>query len=84
MYDYETEKKNIFTDEGQRMFLKIRDTVHRLLEVSGAFQMEKAWKNVTGSSWEMMACVDRLAELGEIQEVGTAKSMAQYRVFIKG
>lgn len=54
MYNYETEKTNIFTDEGQREFIKVRDEAKRLLKEAGAFSMLKPLKGVTGSSWTMI------------------------------
>ena len=68
-YDYQTEKVNLFTDEGQRMFLKVRDNAHRLLKEAGAFRQMEVTRGVTGSGWTMIACVDRLVELGEIVEL---------------
>ena len=83
MYNYQTERASIFTEEGQVMFLKIRDTVQRHLEEAGAVSMEAAIRDCTGSSWEMMACVDRLVELGEIREVTEpGKFVSQSRVFV--
>lgn len=32
MYDYKIERKKIFTEEGQKTFLKIRDNVKELLK----------------------------------------------------
>lgn len=60
MYKYEDEKYKVFTEEGQRGFLKIRDRTHRLLKEAGAFKMSAAITGSTGDVWEMLACVDRL------------------------
>lgn len=84
MYDYKEEKQYVFTDKGQRHFLFIRDLVHRFLKESGAFQMSNAMKlGPTGAAtnWEMMACVDRLVEIGEIKEI--KQDDLPYRIFIK-
>jgi len=84
MYKYEEIKKEIFTEEGQEMFLKIRDNVNDLLNKSGAVMMSHAISPAAGDSWKMLACVDRLVELGEIAEIGINKSIAgQRRVFIR-
>ena len=84
MYDYETEKPKLFTDDGQRKFLKIRDNVNRFLSEAGAFSMGKAMVGIGGDSWLMMACVDRLVELCEIREVGRgANCPGQHRIFVK-
>jgi hypothetical protein len=66
-YSYETEKAALFTDDGQRMFLRVRDRVGTLLKQSGAFTLGHAIDACTGNSWTMLACVDRLEELGEIR-----------------
>lgn len=83
MYVYEQQKAFVLTDEGQRTFLKIRDHVHKLLEEAGAVRMQEAMKG-TGDSWDLMACVDRLVELGELREVTTGKVAGQHRIFVKG
>jgi hypothetical protein len=66
MYNYQTEKSKIFTEDGQETFLKIRDKVQQLLKQSGAVMMQNAISGVTGDVWLHMACVDRLVELKEI------------------
>jgi len=83
MYNYEELKHEIFTDEGQKVFLKVRDFIHNLLETAGAFTMGKALKATTGDSWLLMACVDRLVELNEIKEITDDNVLGQNRVFVK-
>lgn len=81
-YDYQTERPWIFTDEGQRQFLKIRDRVKELIETAGAVRMqEAALSGFTGSSWQLIACVDRMVELGEIKEISRPGCVGQDRVF---
>jgi len=82
-YDYSVSKKDIFTDEGQKEFLRVRDHVKKMIELSGAFMMIKAWHPISGSTDTMMAYVDRLVELEEIIEI-KYHCMGQHRVFIKG
>ena len=85
MYDYKKEREKIFTDDGQKLFLEIRDRVHRLLNLSGAVRMNEAIHGSCGDSWETLACVDRLVELEEIREIGQqAEVVAQHRIFISG
>lgn len=84
MYCYETEKPEIFTEGGQRMFLGIRDNVKRLLKQAGSVRMQEAIAQQKGSSWLMLACVDRLVELGEIKEITSPNVAGQHRVFISG
>ncbi len=82
-YDYATQKKEVLTDAGQKLFLQIRDRVQDLLEEGGAFRLHEATRECTGNSWDMLACIDRLVELGEIEEVGQGRDvMTQYRVFV--
>lgn len=84
MYYYETEKPEIFTEDGQKMFLGIRNNVNRLLKQAGAVRLHEAISGQTGSSWSMVACVDRLVELGEIKEITSPNVWGQHRVFISG
>lgn len=83
MYKYHEVKPRLFTESGQVMFLRIRDTAHKLLHEAGAFQMDRVMVG-TGSTWDMIACVDRMVELGEIRELTTPGSVAgQHRVFVR-
>jgi hypothetical protein len=84
MYNYQTEKSKIFTEEGQTTFLKIRDKVQHLLKQSGAVMMQNAISGITGDSWIMLACVDRLVELKEIREITQDNVIGQHRVFVAG
>jgi hypothetical protein len=79
-YDYQKERPSIFTESGQVMFLKIRDRAKYLLREAGAFRMNEVIAGCSGSSWEMIACVDRLVELGEIEEL-KREAWGQYRCF---
>jgi len=83
MYKYEDLKPSLFTEDGQVMFLEIRDKSKELLKISGAFKMVNVISGVLGDSWKMLACVDRLVELNEIKEVTTKFVSGQDRVFIK-
>jgi len=76
MYSYEEQKKELFTDEGQKLFLKIRDRAHNLLKISGSFRMTEVLREVCGDSWEMLACIDRMVELKEIVECNNPTSKA--------
>lgn len=84
-YNYNTLRPSLFTEDGQVMFLKIRDHVKKLLSQAGAVRMGEAISCSTGDTWEMLACVDRLVELGELREVTVGQDVAgQYRVFVEG
>jgi hypothetical protein len=80
-YSYEIQKKELFTDQGQRIFLKCRDSIQKLLKLAGAVRFDHI-EFGAGDSWTMLACVDRLLELGEISEVSPLNCMGQHRVFI--
>jgi len=82
-YIYEEQKAWVFTDEGQRQFLRIRDKVCRLLSEAGAVRMQEALRGEPGSSWDMLACVDRLVELEELKELTVPFTPGQCRVFVK-
>ena len=80
-YDYQHERPKLFTEEGQVMFLKIRDRTRSLLKTSGAARADKMTAGVTGLSWTMQACLDRMVELEEIREVSPPGTWGQYRIF---
>ena len=83
-YNYQTEKPGIFTEDGQVMFLEIRDRVKRLIGQSGAVRMQEAMSGSVGDSWKMLACVDRLVEIGELLELRypSGEPAGQHRVFV--
>lgn len=83
MYNYAESKRNIFTDEGQRLFLAIRDKTEKLLKDAGAARCQEMVAGNTGSSWDMLACVDRMVELGEICEITASGVRGQDRVFVR-
>ncbi len=87
MYNYEELKPTLFTEENQKLFLGIRDQVQGMIKQSGAVDMGHAMELPTGAgaanSWTMMACVDRLVELGELREIPT-NGAGQDRVFVSG
>lgn len=87
MYKYEDLKPLLFTEDNQLLFIKIRENVHRMLNSSGAFTMGHVASLPTGigaaDTWTMLACVDRLLELGEIKEIPTHGAV-QNRLFIEG
>jgi hypothetical protein len=84
-YSYEAERYKVFTDEGQRTFLKVRDKAAKLLEEAGAVRSGKLLM-ISGANdtWELMACMDRLIELGEIKEITGPEVWGQDRIFVKG
>lgn len=82
-YEYKTERAALFTEEGQRDFLKVRDRVKELLKQSGAVRSQEATQGIGGSSWFQLACLDRLVELDELREaVNPVTNWAQHRIFV--
>lgn len=75
-YEYATERPNLFTEEGQTRFIKVRDKVNLLIKAAGVFRLQEAGIG----SWEEMACVDRMVEMGELVEFDRP-CWGQYRVF---
>lgn len=85
-YSYETERPFVFTDEGQRMLLRVRDFSRRILREAGAVRADKLLGACdSGDSWSMMACVDRLCELGYLKLIpGSSDGAWQYGIYING
>lgn len=82
MYNYQKERPYVFTEEGQITFLEIRDRAKELISSSGASTMACLMAGA-GDSWERIACVDRLVELGELREIDYGACAGQDRIFIK-
>jgi hypothetical protein len=85
-YSYASHRAFVFTEAGQVTFLRIRDHAKYLLKTAGACRMQELLSVAgSGSSWDHMACVDRLVELGELQRltpVGTVSG--QHEIFVQG
>ena len=79
-YNYKIERPKLFTEEGQVLFLKIRDRAHELLKIAGAFRQGEVLKGISGDNWTMMACLDRMIELGELEELDR-DCWAQFTVY---
>ena len=46
--------------------------------------MEEAIKTLSGTSWTMLACLDRMVELGEIREIREREVLGPYNDVIEG
>jgi hypothetical protein len=80
-YDYARERKRVLVGEGQLVFARLRDWAQRAIRRTGAFRMQEAISAVEPLDvWLVIACVERLVELGEIVEV-RRECFPQYRVF---
>ena len=82
-YSYQEERAFVFTEAGQEMLMRVNDRADRLIAQSGVVTLEKLIQGETGSSWSMMACVDRLVEMGRLKEVSYNAPAAQFRIFRK-
>ncbi len=78
-YNYEEMKPWLFSEEGQRKLLKIFKACQYLLKTAGAFRFDSVPME-TGTSFEQIACIDRLVELGEIEEC-KRPAWTQYKVY---
>ena len=84
-YSYTTQKSAVFLEENQRAFLHIRDRAFMLIARSGAARLGSIIDgSIASDSWVSLACVDRLAELGELIEIPQQKVGQQHRIFISG
>ena len=79
-YNYQTQKQNLFTEQGQVFFLKVRDAAHALIKQAGAFRFDHVRVEGVHYSWDMLAAIDRLVELGELVEL-PRQCWGQFRVF---
>lgn len=82
-YNYAEQRTELFSDEGQRMFLKLRDNANRLLASAGEARMDRLMTGLTGEVWTMLACADRMVELGEMVEVSQPGCAGQHRIFTR-
>jgi len=82
MYVYSELRHRVFTEDGQVMFLNVRDRAQELLSKHGQATLEQLMDVPgSGSNWDRMACVDRLVELGELRLIarGAAAQFNTYR-----
>jgi hypothetical protein len=88
-YVYLNERPRLFTEEGQRLLLAVRDAAFGLIATAGAARasevMDLAVKKLgAAGTWEMLAVLDRLVEIGDLYEVTDASAQwAQYRIFTR-
>ena len=79
-YNYEVVKPELLTDKGQRLLLQVRDRAISFCDVSGAFTAVSVTNGIPGDQWLMMACIDRLIELGEFEYINPEESFFPQRV----
>ena len=86
-YRYSNERPYVFTEEGQFNFLKVRDFAKDILAKAGAVRADKLLAVPrSGSSWQSMALIDHLVEIGELRELLDDRDNRawQHRVFENG
>jgi hypothetical protein len=82
-YVYQEEKPKLLTDAGQRLFLRFRDRTQQLLKTSGAARAHELMAGFSGDSWVLLACIDRLVELGELRLIEQADHVAtQAQIYV--
>lgn len=82
-YNYKRERCKLFSDEGLRALVDVKDFVDKALAFAGAVRMGEIIHTVsTESNWMTMACVDRLVETEQIREI-TVASFGNSRVFVR-
>lgn len=84
-YDYETEKPKLFTEEGPQVFIAFRDRAISVLNDSGAFMYERVERGVKGihDTWMGLACIDRMVELGEVEDLSPEGVWRQHRIYAR-
>lgn len=81
-YHYQTERPKLFTEDGMRIVMEVRDKAISLLSTAGAFKSSKAM--ASGDGWTSLAALDYLVERGEIRRVTGPNTAGQDQVFVKG
>jgi len=81
VYKYEDRRSYVFTERGVPQLMRIKDRANRLIREAGAAKLGNIIADETGCSWDLLACVDYLVELGNMKEI-KRDCMAQNRVFI--
>lgn len=82
-YDYQTQRPHVLTDDGQRMFLAIRDKAEKCIKLAGAVRSQEMMVG-SGDTWTMLACMDRLVELKYLREIDYGHCVGQHRIFVAG
>lgn len=82
-YNYAAQRCHVFTEDGIRDTLKIRDAAFKHCANAGAVRMDKLLSLCSGDNWRHIACVDFLVENNDLREITAPGSCAgQHRVFV--
>lgn len=88
-YNYEVEKRNIFTEKNFKLHTAMRERAFRILDYAGACRCDKINSLPDGcgsaDSWTMMAIIDYMVETGELKEI-TEHGVCRFqdRIFVRG
>jgi len=72
MYQYSQERGRIFTDDGQRDFLKVRDHVKKLLSQAGAVRMQEQCESLAvtlGLHWLALIDLSNLKRFARLPQM---------------
>lgn len=84
-YDYPTMRYKVFREEGQTLLFRIFDHAQRAIALSGSVTSGSCLKAAgTADAWDVLACIDRIAELGYLHEITGPDTPGQTRVFVAG
>lgn len=85
-YNYTTQRDRLFTEEGQRLFEAYRKRVNKVLDEDGFYMSGRVGLPPgigAADGWDLIACDDRLVELGEVRELTGPEVWAQHRTFAR-
>lgn len=82
-YSYEAQKSELFTAQGAKILMNVKNAVDGGIKAAGAIRAEEAIKGCTGDAWTMMAALDFLCEPEEIREITGPGVWGQHRVFVR-
>ncbi len=82
-YDYQECKKTLFTEEGMKDYIKVRDAVKVLLAGPGAFSHTGLMEKLSGiDAWFVQAACEYMIEQGELVCLrGKETAWMQFYVF---
>jgi hypothetical protein len=85
-YSYQEQRSRLFSEEGQRLYIGFRDRALMLLKQAGAVRMQELMRLPVGigsaDGWDILACADRMIELGDMREITGPNVAGQHRVFV--
>lgn len=89
MYDYLKMKPEVLEPKGQILLNIVRTESLIQLRVNNVFRADVILNMApfglgAVDNWLVLACFDRLIELGELRELATGDDPAQWRVFVRG